>query len=333
MRPWPPLIITALAIACPRPGGAQTRSTSAGVQEFALDAGHTIIEFSVGFAVTHVKGRFTQSRGTILYDAAHPESSSVTLIIDAKSIDTGWPHRDEHLRTDDFFDVEKFPAITFQSDRVTRRGAEWVASGPFTMHGITKRMSIPFHLLQQPSRGAGSNMLTLNAAGALRIARKDFGILGGSTHNSWFNALRNATVADTVDVSLEIAGWVDDPAVERPAEITALLDRIKSAGAAAQVDRLRQVKATKTAQEFDQYFHGGDVVVRALIADNRAPEAVALSRGLAELFPQRADAQLVYGLALSASGDTKAAAVAYAKALTIDPNDTRAIEWKRRLNN
>src|SRR5262245_32601439 len=110
------------------------------LQEYTIDAGHSIAAFSVGFAFTHVNGRLTETHGTILYDPAAPERSSVTVVIDAKSLDTGWPHRDEHLRTDDFFDVDHFPTITFQSTRLTRSGETWVASGPLTMHGVTKEI-------------------------------------------------------------------------------------------------------------------------------------------------------------------------------------------------
>src|SRR5690349_23113514 len=86
------------------------------VEEYVVDAGHSIVEFSIPFAFTRVKGRFTEWHGTVLYDRSNPARSSVTAVIDTKSIDTGWPHRDEHLRTSDFFDVERFPTIVFQSD-------------------------------------------------------------------------------------------------------------------------------------------------------------------------------------------------------------------------
>src|SRR6476469_7415996 len=85
------------------------------IQEYAVDAGHSIVEFSIGFALGRVKGRFPQTHGTILYDPEHPERSSVSIVIETKTIDTGWPHRDDHLQTDDFFDVAKYPTITFQS--------------------------------------------------------------------------------------------------------------------------------------------------------------------------------------------------------------------------
>ena len=81
-------------------------SRSSPIHEYAVDAGHSIVEFSVGFALTHVKGRFTDWTGTILYDSITPANSSITAILQTTSLDTGWPHRDQHLRTTDFFDVE-----------------------------------------------------------------------------------------------------------------------------------------------------------------------------------------------------------------------------------
>src|SRR2546423_3760510 len=107
------------------------------LQEYRVDAGHSIIEFSIGFAFSRVKGRFTQTHGTILYDPVDPANSSVTVVLETPSLDTGWPHRDEHLKTSDFFDVERYPTITFQSTRLRRSRNEWVADGQLTMHGVT----------------------------------------------------------------------------------------------------------------------------------------------------------------------------------------------------
>ena len=177
---------------------------AAALQEYSVDAGHSIVEFSIGFAFSRIKGRFTHSKGTILYDSVAPGNSSITIIIESKSIDTGWPHRDEHLRTADFFDVERFPTITFQSERLEQVANGWIATGVLTMHGVTREITIPFRFLQPPTRSPQSNWMLFNVEGALRLARADFGISGGSAFNSWFDKARAATMADSVDVSLEI---------------------------------------------------------------------------------------------------------------------------------
>jgi polyisoprenoid-binding protein YceI len=284
------------------------------LQEYAVDAGHSIVEFSLGFAFSRIKGRFTQVKGTVLYHPTDPSQSSVTVIIESNSLDTGWPHRDEHLRTSDFFDVERFPTIMFQSEQVRVSGSTWLAEGPLTMHGITKRIVIPFRFDQPPTRSPESRWMILNAAGALRLARKDFGIVGGDTFNSWFTKARNATMSDSVDIELEIEGWLADAGSQRPPGLAEALERIRTGGVEAQLARLRSFKEGKTPQQFAAYFRGGDLVTRALIAEKRVPEAVALSRGLTELFPELPSAYLVHGYTLAAAGNPKASDQQFARA-------------------
>jgi polyisoprenoid-binding protein YceI len=301
------------------------------LQEYTVDAGHSIVEFSVGFAISRVKGRFPQTRGTILYDSAAPERSSVSIVIDAGSIDTGWPHRDDHLRTDDFFDVEKYPTITFQSRRIERAGERWIVTGPLTMHGITKEIAIPLRFVAPPSRQPESRSMVLNVIGAVRLARKDFGVLGGGRHNSWFTAARGATVADSVDVSLEIEGWLADAGSQRPPGVQDAVGRIRANGVSAYLDRLRQVRGTKSEAEFAAYFHGADLIVRALIAEGMVAEAVAASKGMTELFPGLASAWLVHGFALAVSGNAAGAARQYARAREVfrPPVDDPTVKYKQ----
>src|SRR6476469_3340501 len=189
------------------------------LREYSVDFGHCIVEFSIGFAFSRIKGRFTDAKGTILYDEAQPLNSSVTMVIETKSLDTGWPHRDEHLRTSDFFDVEKYPTIVFQSDRIVPNGDAWTMQGRLTMHGATKQIAFPIRFIQKPIRSPESKWMVMNTAGSLRLARKDFGILGGDTYNSWFDKARAATMADSVDVSLEIEGYSPDATSQRSPRI------------------------------------------------------------------------------------------------------------------
>src|SRR4026208_2092518 len=123
---------------------AQQASVAVMPREYRVDFGESIVEFSVKYAFARVKGRFVEGNGTILYDEAHPENSSVTMVFVANSIDTGSPLRDRHLRTRDFFDVEKFPTVTFQSERLVRNGDQWTMHGKLTMHGVTKDVTMPF---------------------------------------------------------------------------------------------------------------------------------------------------------------------------------------------
>ena len=325
----PRLAILPLAVVAPIVLQGQTRPavSSRTLQEYSVDAGHSIVEFSIGFAFSRIKGRFTHSKGTILYDAADPSRSSITVVIDAKTLDTGWPHRDEHLRTSDFFDVEKYPTIVFQSERLTQTATGWRADGQLTMHGVTRPISIPFRLPQPPTRSPESNWMILNAEGAVRLARADFGILGGSTFNSWFNRARAATMADSVDVTLEIEGWNADAQSQRPAGVEAALNRIRTNGVQSQIDRLVNAQRTQPAASSAGLLTGGDLVTRGLIATGKLQDAVTLSRALTELYPSAARAFVVHGVALALSGDERGARRQYARAKEVfkpvvrDPNE------------
>ena len=297
------------------------------LQEYSVDAGHSIVEFSIGFAIRRIKGRFTHFKGAIVYDSIAPANSSVTIVIESKSIDTGWPHRDEHLRTSDFFDVEKYPTIVFQSDRLTQTNNGWVATGKLSMKGITKNIAIPIRLQRPPARNSESRWMMLNAEGSLRLARADFGILGGDKFNSWFDKARAATMSDSVDISLELEAWREDAESLRTPVIEAAIQRVRASGVQSQIEWLDSLKKSRAPAQHAGLRAGGDLFTRALIAHGRIDDAVKLSRGVTEMFPESARLQIVHGLALAMSGDNRGAVQAYAKAKQIhrppqvDPNE------------
>ncbi len=293
------------------------------LQEYVVDAGHSIVEFSIPFAFTRVKGRFNESRGTVLYDRSNPARSSVTVVIEANSIDTGWPHRDEHLRTSDFFDVEHFPSIVFQSDSLRPTSRGWMVDGRLTMHGVTKHLSLPIHLVAgAPQRSPESGNMILDATSTLRLARGDFGITGGSRYNPWFTAARAATMGDSVSISLEVEGWLPDAESERTAAVDAAVARVKASGVQAQIERLRQ--ARDSAQRgrtltgtpgpaWPAYYRGADLTLRGLSADGRVSDAVKLSTALTTLFDSW-PTYVLQGFALAVAGDQRQSAAALARA-------------------
>ena len=318
--------LVAIGLALPALAGAQSSAASSQrVQEFAIDAGHTIVEFSIRFAFSHIKGRFTNTNGTILYNASDPSRSSITVVIDSKSLDTGWGHRDEHRSTSDFFNVEKYPRIVFQSDRMVRQGNGWRAEGKLTMHGVTKAISIPFHLLQAPARGTEGTSLIVNAEGGLKLARADFGINGGSTFNPWFTKARAATMGDSVDISIDLEGWVADIQGQL-GQVQTSVDRISTSGVQAQIERYANFKRT-SPDPAPGIVNGGDFTTRALISAGKNQEAVTLSKAVAEMFPAEPRVHMVYGAALAAAGDNASALREYSRARDVfkpippDPNE------------
>jgi len=142
-------------------------------QTFEVDLVHSSVGFSIRHIVSNVKGRFTDFSGTIVYDPKKVENSSVSVTIQAVSIDTDNEKRDNHLKSPDFFEVEKYPQITFQSKKVTKKKNKFMLQGTLNMHGVEKNISIPFQILgiakgPDGSRAGFEAELTLN--------RKDFGI-------------------------------------------------------------------------------------------------------------------------------------------------------------
>jgi polyisoprenoid-binding protein YceI len=150
-------------------------SLSFAADTYQFDLNHSSIGFSVKhLVITNVKGSFTDFSGTVVYDSADITKSSVNVTIKAASINTAIEARDNHLRSADFFDVEKYPEITFQSTKVEKTPDGLVTFGKFTMHGVTKEISIPF-TLSGPIKGPGGD-LRLGVEADLVIDRFDYGL-------------------------------------------------------------------------------------------------------------------------------------------------------------
>ena len=160
---------------------------------WVVDKNHSSANFQVRHFVSKVGGRFSDFSGTIVADAAKPESSSVEFAVKTASIDTNQENRDKHLRSADFFDVEKFPEITFKSSKVTPKGKnQFDVAGTLTMHGVSKEITLPVTFLGSMGDKAGfETQVTLN--------RKDYGIVWNKTLDAGGTLL-----GDEVQVSLNI---------------------------------------------------------------------------------------------------------------------------------
>jgi polyisoprenoid-binding protein YceI len=106
----------------------QVRTQTTGA--YAIDKAHSEVTFQVRHLLTKVRGRFSDFSGTVHLDDEEPANASVSLTIDAASIDTNNTDRDQHLRSDDFFAVATYPTITFESSRVVRTSTERLRLGP-----------------------------------------------------------------------------------------------------------------------------------------------------------------------------------------------------------
>jgi len=146
--------------------------------DYKLDVAHSIIGFSIRHnELTLVKGRFKDFAGTIHYDA-NVSKSSVEFAAKVESIDTGVEARDKHLRTSDFFEVAKYPEMTFKSTRVERKGKDrYILHGDLTLKGVTRQVAIPFTITGAIKDGRGNTRIGI--AGQTQIDRRDYGITWG----------------------------------------------------------------------------------------------------------------------------------------------------------
>ena len=144
-------------------------------ETWVLDKPHSQAEFKVRYLMTQVEGRFRDIDAVIEIDRANPRNSTVEFTVQTRSIDTNEAKRDEHLRSPDFFEVDKYPTIMFKSTAVTPKSAnEYEVTGDLTMHGVTKRVTVPvsFNGFGRDPRGAERAGFSI----ATTLDRKDYGI-------------------------------------------------------------------------------------------------------------------------------------------------------------
>ena len=167
---------------------------------FQIDPAHSSFQFKIRhLTVSNVKGEFTKSSGTVTMDDHDPTNLTVSITIDAASINTAHAKRDEHLRNPDFFDVAKFPTLTFASKKVIKAGmGKLRVIGNLTIRGVTREVAVEVEGPTPEVKDPGGN-LRRGAAGTTRINRKDFGIV-------WNRVLDSGglVVGEDVDISIEI---------------------------------------------------------------------------------------------------------------------------------
>ncbi len=141
-----------------------------------IDTSHSVVEFAVKHMMfSTAKGRFGQFSGTINYDPANLAGSSVAVEIDANSVDTRDEKRDGHLRAPDFFDVEQYPTLSFQSTRIEPNGdSAFKGYGDLTIRGVTKPAVLDAEVTGQGKNPWGQEVIGFNAT--TKFKRSEFGI-------------------------------------------------------------------------------------------------------------------------------------------------------------
>jgi polyisoprenoid-binding protein YceI len=163
---------------------------------YRVDGDHSGVSFKIRHFVSSVSGRFRDFDGVVKYDKLSPSASSVEFTIRAASIDTASNDRDEDLRSKRFFEVAKYPTLTFTSTRVVPRDAKtFLVTGNLTMHGVTREITFPVEMLGTVSAPGGEKA---GFEASFTVNRKEFGI-------DWNNILDSGPLlGDEVKVSIEI---------------------------------------------------------------------------------------------------------------------------------
>ena len=165
---------------------------------YVFDKAHSTIGFQVRHLFSNVPGKFDDFTGTILFDEANPEQSSVEVNIKTESIDTGVKMRDDDLRSPNFFDAAKYPEVSFKSKSVKSTGKDtFDVTGDLTMHGVTKEIVLKVELLGKgPGMKEGSILSGWDATTALK--RSEFGL-------AWSKVIEGTqVVGDDVKIELHV---------------------------------------------------------------------------------------------------------------------------------
>jgi polyisoprenoid-binding protein YceI len=177
--------------------GALSSAPAWASETYAIDKGHSEAGFQVRHLVSKVHGRFNDFEGVIQVDQAKPEASTVSFAVKTASIDTSNPDRDKDLRSPNFFDVQKYPEMTFKSSKVVAKDKDhFDVTGTLSLHGVSKEVTVAVAFSGFAKDPWGGERAGFDVTTALN--RKDFGMV-------WNKTLDNGGVLLGDDVQIQIA--------------------------------------------------------------------------------------------------------------------------------
>lgn len=314
-------LLWVLFLAGPCPARAQ--------KKYDFDGAHSLVRFTVQLAgLTGVEGRFVDTDATISYDETDLTKSSVTALIHTASIDTGETERDEHLRTADFFDAEKFPIICFQSKRIEKRDSEWVAVGELTIHGVTREIALPFQWVQKIHTDPfGNDRIGFEAH--MTLKRSDYGIKGP---RFW-----GEVISDDVDVVLRVSARIYnwdhiDPTPEKGKKsVVAEIFPLFQTGNPDALKRLAEIQSSSPC-DYDLREWPFHVLIRKLSQHGKVKEALEVSQKFSEANPRSSLALDDLAQGYQDAGDRQKAVLFYKASVAVNPFDSYAAEGLRAIS-
>jgi polyisoprenoid-binding protein YceI len=176
--------------------GAGTMAGQA--SSWAIDKSHSEADFSVKhMGISTVHGSFRGLSGVIRFEAGNPAVWSVEATIDVNTVDTGVADRDKHLKSADFFEVEKYPTMTFKSTSVKQEGSGYAVTGDLTIHGVTKPVTLSMEALGNEQVGMDAKSVHRGFTATTTLNRQDFGLKWNGTLKSGDSVIGN-------DVKIEL---------------------------------------------------------------------------------------------------------------------------------
>ena len=182
------------------PTATAAPTTATATTTWNLDPAHSVVEFKVRhMMISYVRGEFSGLSGVLKLDETDYAQSTVEVSIPAASVRTVDENLNAHLKNADFFDVEKFPALTFKSTTIRSTGnRDYAVTGDLTIHGVTKSVTLTVNDVSEPSVDPWGNR-RIGLSGSTKVNRKDFGII-------WNAALDagGVLVSDEVSITLDV---------------------------------------------------------------------------------------------------------------------------------
>ena len=178
--------------------GAGTMAAQA--SSWAIDKSHSEADFSVKhMGISTVHGSFRGVSGTIRFEAGNPAAWSVEATVDVNTIDTGVADRDKHLKSADFFEVDKYPTMTFKSTSVKPEGTGYLVTGDLTLHGVTKPVTLTMEAPGNEQVGMDGKSVHRGFTATTKVSRQDFGLKWNGTLKSG-----DAVIGSEVKIELDI---------------------------------------------------------------------------------------------------------------------------------
>jgi polyisoprenoid-binding protein YceI len=153
---------------------------SAGLEKWDIDKGHSNVYFDIRHTYATVRGQFEDYAGSVQFDADNMEMGKISLEVHTKSVNTGIPNRDNHLRADEFFGVKKYPTMTFVSTGVKlKEGNQFIVEGDLTIKGKTQKVAVPFTFFGSRENPLKKGQQVAGFEARFSINRLDYGVGSG----------------------------------------------------------------------------------------------------------------------------------------------------------